>query len=292
MRTWRPSSSSTSAYIATAARTQGLWDEADGCFYDQLRSPDGSRTPLRIRSLVGLLPLVATTTLGRQTLERLPQFAAQLDEFVARKPAFAASISETHVRDGHEGRLLSMVSPDQLVHVLGRLLDEEEFLSTFGVRSLSRRHRGSPFALELPELTASVSYEPGESQTPLFGGNSNWRGPVWFPMNIQLVQSVRRFARFYGDDLRLPCPTRSTSAATLTEIADDLSRRLVSLFLVDAAGARPASGPEALFAKDDRWSGMVPFFEYFHADTGAGLGASHQTGWTALVAELLLHRDE
>ncbi|MBI1375976.1 MAG: glucosidase [Frankiales bacterium] len=279
------------AYIATAARTQGLWDDQDGFFYDQLLSPDGTRTPLRIRSLVGLLPLVATTTIGRQTLERLPAFAAQLEEFTTRKPGFAAPISVTHVRDGHEGRLLSMVDPQHLVQVLGSLLDEEEFLTPFGVRSLSRRHQDSPFVLQLPGLSASVGYEPGESPTPIFGGNSNWRGPIWFPMNVLLVQSLKRFARLYGDDLHLACPTGSPNQATLSEIADDVSRRLVSMFLLGADGRRPGHGADPLFARDPGWRDMVPFFEYFHGDSGAGLGASHQTGWTALVAELLLHRE-
>ena len=276
------------ALIATAARDQGLWDQTDGFFYDVLSAADGRRIPMRVRSLVGLLPLCATTTLGTATLERLPRFAARYRWFVDHVPAARAVIGATHVRDGAEGRLLAMVGPDQLERLLAPMLDEAEFLSPNGLRSVSRRHRDAPFVLELPELRAIVDYEPGESTTALFGGNSNWRGPVWFPVNVLVVEALRRYARFFGDDLLVEHPTGSGIKRTLAEVACDLEARLVGIFL-DGNGRRPAFGDNALFQSDPRWHDQLLFHEYFHGDTGAGLGASHQTGWTGLVAELITH---
>lgn len=280
------------AYIASAARTSALWDEADGFFYDVLATVDGERIALRVRSLVGLLPLTATTTLGTGTLARLPAFAASLEGFMQSKPQHAAPIAQTHVREGSLGRLLSMVSPDDLLKVIGRLLDEEQFLSPHGVRSLSREHLHDPFTLQVGGFEATVGYEPGESQSGAFGGNSNWRGPVWLPANILLAQALRRFARFYGDDILVELPTRSGEMIGLAGAADEISRRLVSLFTLDGNGRRPVHGDVPVMQEDPRWRDLVTFHEFFHGDTGAGLGASHQTGWTALVAELLIHREE
>jgi hypothetical protein len=277
------------ALIASAARDQ-LWDEADGFFYDVLSTADGRHVPMKVHSLVGLLPLCATTTLGTATLQRLPRFAARFAWFVEHVPAARAVVGATHVRDGAEGRLLSMVGPEQLLRILVPMLDEAEFLSPHGLRSVSRRHRDAPFVLDLPELRASVAYEPGESTSGLFGGNSNWRGPVWFPINHLLVEAVRRFARFYGDDVLVEHPTRSGVQRTLAAVADDLEARLVGIFLDDPAGRRPVFGDDELLQSDPRWHDQLWFHEYFHGDTGAGLGASHQTGWTGLVAESLLHR--
>jgi hypothetical protein len=201
-------------------------------------------------------------------------------------------VGETHVRDGSEGRLLAMVGPEQLRRMLEPMLDEQEFLSPHGLRSVSRRHRDAPYLLDLPELRAIVDYEPGESTTGLFGGNSNWRGPVWFPVNILLVEALRRFAQFFGDDLVIEHPTGSGIKQTLHQVADDLDGRLIRVFLNDADGRRPVFGGYELFQTDPAWHEQLWFHEYFHGDTGAGLGASHQTGWTGLVAECLLHRHD
>jgi hypothetical protein len=275
------------AYIAAAAYQQGLWDDEDGFFYDVLSTSDGRRTPLRVRSMVGLLPLTATTTLGLDTLRRLPGFGRRFGWFLAHRPEYAGVVGATHVRDGREGRLLSMVGVDQLGRLLARMLDESEFLSPHGLRSMSRAHHAVPFVLDLPELHATVDYEPAESSTGLFGGNSNWRGPVWFPVNYLVIESLRRFARFFGEDYLVEHPAGSGVKRTLAQVAADLSARLVSIFTPDAAGRRPVFGDSAVF-QGDPWRDQLLFYEYFHGDTGLGLGASHQTGWTGLVAQLLL----
>ncbi len=280
------------AYIASAARSSSLWDDEDGFFYDVLSTSGGERIPLKVRSLVGLLPLTATTTLGTGTLTRLPSFAANLERFTESKPQYAGPISDTHVRGGHLGRLLSMVGPADVLRIISRLLDEEEFLSPHGVRSLSKHHRREPFTLRVGDFQATVGYEPGESESGAFGGNSNWRGPVWFPANILLIQALRRFARFYGDDVRVELPTGSGRWVGLAGAADEISRRLVSLFTLADANTRPVLGDVPPLQRDPRWRDLIPFHEYFDGDTGAGLGASHQTGWTALVAELLIHRED
>ena len=278
------------AYIAEAMSAMRLWDDEDGFFYDVLRFADGTTTPLRVRSMVGLLPLCATTTLGTQTLQRLPDFAARMRWFLTNKPQYRGVVGETHVRDGHEGRLLSVVDGERLARILTTMLDEREFLSPHGLRALSQRHRDEPFVLDLDGACYSVDYEPGESTTGLFGGNSNWRGPVWFPVNYLLIEALERFARFFGDDVLVEHPTRSGRKMTLQEVARDLSGRLVGLFLPGADGGRPVHGDEPLFTADRAWSDLVPFHEYFHGETGKGLGASHQTGWTGLVVDLIIRR--
>ncbi len=278
------------ALIAGAARDRGLWDEADGFFYDVLSASDGRRVPMRVRSVVGLLPLCATTTLSTATLQALPGFAERFRWFVDNVPHAAAVVGETRTIDGVEARLLSMVGPQQLPRLLAPMLAEDEFLSPHGLRSVSQAHRAAPFVLDLPELHAEVDYEPAESTSGLFGGNSNWRGPIWFPVNFLLVEALRRFARFFGDGLVVEHPTGSGTTRTLDAVADDLGARLVATFLDDATGRRPVFGGYELFQTDARWHDQLWFHEYFHGDTGAGLGASHQTGWTGLVAELILHR--
>jgi hypothetical protein len=275
------------AYIATAIHERGLWDDEDGFYYDVLRLGD-QRIPLRVRSMVGLLPLCAVTTLSDDTLRRLPRFASHLQWFVEHKPHFAHHIDHRHVRDDHEGRLLALVGPDRLAQVLRRMLAADEMLSPYGVRSVSAMHREHPFEVELAGMRLSVDYVPGESTTGLFGGNSNWRGPVWFPVNALLVDALRAYGRFFGDDLRVPMPSGSGSTRSLGQVADELARRLVSVFRDDGSGRRPVHGGIAKFADDPEWHRLVPFHEYFHGDTGAGLGASHQTGWTGLVADFLL----
>jgi hypothetical protein len=279
------------ALIAAAAH-DGLWDPTDGFYYDVLSAAHGRRIPLRVRSLVGLLPLCATTTLGTATLQRLPDFAGRVRWFLTNLPQYADVVGETHVRDGAEGRLLSMVGPEQLRRILAPMLSEQEFLSPHGLRSVSRRHRDAPFVLDLPELHASVDYEPAESTTGLFGGNSNWRGPVWFPVNYLLIEAIGRFAQFFGEDFVVEHPTGSGVKRTLAEVAADLNDRLISTFRNDSAGRRPVFGGYELFQTDSHWHDQLWFHEYFHGDTGAGLGASHQTGWTGLVAACLLHRPD
>ncbi len=276
------------AYIATAS--ESLWDEDAGFYHDVLHLTDGGKVPLPVRSVVGLLPLAATTTLGSATLQRLPDFAGRMRWFAEHKPAFAAAIARTHDRDGAEGHLLSVVPPERLPRILAVMLDEDEFLSPHGLRALSARHRGEPFSVDLAGVKYSVDYEPAESTTGLFGGNSNWRGPVWFPVNHLLVEAVERFARFYGDDVTVECPTGSGQRRTLSDVADELSRRLIATFLDGPEGRRPVFGSAEQLQRDPALHDRLLFHEYFHGDTGAGLGASHQTGWTGLVADLIMRK--
>jgi hypothetical protein len=278
------------AYIAAAIVEQGLWDEDDKFFYDVLHFGDGATERLRVRSVVGLLPLAATMTLGEDTLRALPEFAARFRWFLANKPRYTPVVGDVHMLDGHQGRLLAIVHRDRLVPILATVLSEDEFLSPHGLRALSRRHLAEPFTLHLDGASYSVDYEPGESQTGLFGGNSNWRGPVWFPVNYLLVEALRRFADFYGDDLRVEYPAGSGAQVTLTELADSLAGRLIAIFTDGTDGRRPVFGGDELFQSSPDWHDLIPFHEYFHGDDGHGLGASHQTGWTSLVAALLLER--
>jgi len=281
------------AYIAEGAFEYELWDDEDSFFYDVLRTADGHVVPLKVRSVVGLLPLAAATTLSARTLRKLPDLAARLRWFLANRPAYADVIGAKVARDGQQLRLLSMVSIDQLVRILQRMLSPDEFLSDYGLRSLSRAHLAEPYTVHLAGSDFTVGYEPGESTSWVFGGNSNWRGPIWLPVNYILIEALRRYAGFFGNDLVVEYPAGSGGRATLTEVADDLCRRVISLFTVDTAGRRPLHGDTALFQNDPNWRDQLLFYEYFHGDTGAGLGASHQTGWTALVFDLImeLHRD-
>jgi hypothetical protein len=277
-------------YIAEAMHARGLWDEADGFYYDVLQADEGWRVPLRVRSMVGLLPLVATTTLGAATLEKLPNFAGHARWFAKHKPALAKRATQMHTRADGRGQLLSIVSPEQLDRVLAYVLDESEFLSPHGLRALSAAHRQQPFTLSLGGTDFSVDYEPGESTSGLFGGNSNWRGPIWFPVNYLVIESIRRFARLFGEDHRVECPTGSGTMMTLAAVADELSDRLVQLFRNDDHGRRPCFGNDERMQNDPAWHDNLLFHEYFHGDTGKGLGASHQTGWTGLVADLIIRR--
>ncbi|MEV7625014.1 glucosidase [Actinoplanes sp. NPDC089786] len=278
------------AHIAEAAYRQGLWDDEDCFFYDVLRLPDGHRLPLKARSIVGLLPLAATTTLSAATLNRLPELQARVRWLQANQPDVADVISARRLsRTGGQQRLLSMVGQDQLLRILGRMLDPEEFLSPYGLRSLSKSHQEKPFHVSLGGSEFAVGYEPAESTSGLFGGNSNWRGPVWMPINFLLVEALREFASFYGDDLKVEYPTGSATKVSLTEVADDISRRLVSMFVPDSWGRRPIYGASDLFQNHPDWKDLIVFPEYFHGDNGAGLGGWHQTGWTALVVDLILN---
>ena len=278
------------AYISSAVDARGMWDEEDGFYYDIIALASGEELPLRVRSIVGLIPLAATITLGRRTLDALPNFAARLDWFVDNKPSYAAHIDQVHVLDTHEGRLLSVVTVDQLRRLLAYVLDPDEFLSPHGVRALSAFHREHPFELDLGGTTYEVAYEPAESRSFLFGGNSNWRGPVWFPVNFIVVAALRRFAAYFGGDLLIADPTGGDTELTLADIADDLEQRLTMLFRRRADGRRACFGDIALLQDDPVLRDRLLFHEYFNGDDGAGLGASHQTGWTGLVADLLARR--
>jgi len=280
-------------YIAHAMGHQGketqldLWDDADGFFYDNLNLPDGTRHPLKIRSMVGLIPLFAVETLEPDMIERLDGFRRRLDWFVEHRPDLTDNVACMKTPGHCERRLLSVVTADRLTRVLARMLDEREFLSPYGIRALSRVHKDEPYLLAVDGYVHRVDYEPGESSTGLFGGNSNWRGPIWFPVNFLLVEALQKFHHYFGDSVRVECPTGSGTMLTLAEVATELSQRLSRIFLRDDAGRRPVFGGVERFQRDPHWRDYVPFHEYFHGDDGRGVGASHQTGWTALVAKLL-----
>jgi len=276
------------AYIAEASFGQGLWDEEDSFFYDVLRTTDGHRVPLKVRSVVGLLPLAAATIIPGRLLRKLPDLSNRLRWFLTNRPVYTDIVGARASRDGRQMRLLSMVGTDQLVRILGRMLSPEEFLSDHGLRTLSRAHLAEPFTVHLAGSDFTVGYEPGESTSGLFGGNSNWRGPIWMPVNYILIEALRRYAQFFGDSLQVEYPAGSGERASLTGVADDLSRRLIGLFTTGRDGTRPVYRDSPLFRHDPQWRDLVLFYEYFHGDTGAGLGASHQTGWTALVVDLIL----
>jgi hypothetical protein len=280
------------ALIASALNDKGLWDEPDGFYYDVLRLGDGRVVPLKARSVVGLLPLVAVTTIGPQTMARLPDFMQRVAWFTANRPEGREVIQHLASNEHAGWRMLSIVDVERLRRLLAVLLDESEFLSPYGIRALSRYHADHPLQVSVDGVSARLDYEPGESTSGLFGGNSNWRGPVWFPINYLLLQSLRVYHRYLGDDFRVECPTGSGRELTLAEVADELAARLVAIFLERADGSRPVFGGYELFQRDPAWHDLIPFHEYFHGDTGAGLGASHQTGWTGLVADLIVRRSD
>jgi len=269
-----------------------LWDEEDGFFYDVLHLPDDSRVPLKIRSLVGLIPLLAVQTLEPEALSRLDGFHRRLDWFIRHRPDLTGDVACMRTPGHGERRLLAILDGDRLRRVLAVMLDEREFLSPYGVRAVSQRHRDQPYVLRIDGHEYRVAYEPGESTSGLFGGNSNWRGPIWFPINVLLVEALQKFHHYFGDGYQVECPTGSGRMLTLWEVAEEISRRLTRIFLDDPNGRRPVFGGVELFQTDPHWHDLVPFHEYFHGDTGAGVGASHQTGWTALVAKLLQQSGE
>jgi len=277
-------------YIANAMTDRGddslcLWHEEDGFFYDALRTGD-ARVALRIRSMVGLIPLFAVETLESDVLHRLKGFRRRMDWFIQNRPDLTGNIASMDARGASERRLLSLVDAGRLRRILSVMLDEQEFLSPYGVRALSRVHRDRPFVLRLDGIDHVVDYEPGESTNALFGGNSNWRGPVWFPVNYLLIEAIQKFHYYYGDTFTVECPAGSGRMMTLWDVATELSRRLSSIFLRGERG-RPVYGGSERFQTDPHWRDLILFHEYFHGDTGQGLGASHQTGWTAVVAKLL-----
>ena len=275
-------------YIAAAMNDRGLWDEEDGFFYDILHRADGSSEPVRVRSMVGLIPLLAVGILEPEVLERLPHFRARMEWFDFHRPQYRQACAHSAVAGHQDRRLLSIVSPERLVRILTRVLDESEFLSPHGIRALSRYHAGHPYLVSIDGMAARVDYEPAESQTGLFGGNSNWRGPVWFPLNHLIIGALAQFDAYCGPGFTVEYPTGSGRRATLADVSKDLAARLVSLFREDAEGRRPVHGGILRFDHDPDWHDLIPFHEYFNGDTGAGLGASHQTGWTGLIVDLLL----
>ncbi|CAN5353896.1 glucosidase [soil metagenome] len=265
----------------------GLWDDTDGFFYDCLTT-NGRRTPMRVRSMVGLVPLFAVSTLEADVFERFPEFGKRVRWFLSNRPELGEGIASIHDKGSAARRLLALVDRPRLVRILTRLLDENEFLSPFGIRGLARAHAKQPYEIRVDGAVHRIAYEPGDSESGMFGGNSNWRGPVWFPMNYLVIEALQRFHHFYGDALRIECPRGSGQFMNLWEVSAELSRRLVALFVRDeVTGRRPAFGTSELLQNDPEFRDNVLFYEFFHGDTGKGLGASHQTGWTALVAKLL-----
>ena len=275
-------------YIAAAMHERGLWDEGDGFFYDILHRPGGGQEPIRVRSMVGLIPLLAVGIMEPELLDRLPQFRARTEWFDQHRPQYRQACTHTTVAGHQDRRLLSIVSPERLVRILRRVLDEAEFLSPHGIRALSRYHADHPYLVSIGGMVARVDYEPAESRSGLFGGNSNWRGPVWFPLNHLIIGALAQFHAYCGPDFTVEYPTGSGRRATLEAVSRDLADRLIQIFREDGAGHRPVHGGVVRFDRDPEWHGLIPFHEYFHGDTGAGLGAAHQTGWTALVIDLLL----
>jgi hypothetical protein len=277
------------ALIAQAMNDQGLWDEEDGFYYDQLRLAGGGQISLRVRSAVGLIAICAAATLGRGTMARLPDFRRRFLWFLANRPQYLDVIGNVHRLGAHEGRLFSIVDPERLRRILSLMLSEDEFLSPFGLRALSKFHLRHPFMLEAGGMTiGAVDYQPGESATELFGGNSNWRGPIWFPLNYLVIEALTRYARYLGDEFTVECPAGSGRMMDLDAVAVELAGRLVGLFRDDERGRRPVFAGYEKLQTDRAWHDRLLFHEYFHGETGAGLGASHQTGWTGLVADLIV----
>jgi len=270
----------------------GLWNEEDGFFYDVLKLPDGTHFPMKIRSMVGLIPLFAVETLEPEVLDKLPDFKRRLEWFIANRPDLTENIASMSTEGMGERRLLSIADEQQLRSILKFMLDEKEFLSPYGIRALSQFHRDHPYQLTAGNMDYRVDYEPGESSTGVFGGNSNWRGPIWFPVNYLLVESLQKFHHYLGEEFKVEFPTGSGTMLTLWEVAGELSRRMTSIFLQDGKGRRPAFGSVEKFQSDPHWRDLVLFHEYFHGDSGAGVGASHQTGWTGVVTKLMQQSGE
>jgi hypothetical protein len=269
----------------------GLWNEDDGFYYDMMHLPDGRIEPIKVLSVVGLIPLFAVETIEPEVLERLPVFRERMEWFLRERPEMAALVSRWDEPGRGSRRLLSLLRGHRMKCLLKKALDERHFLSPFGVRSLSRDLAENPYTIWIDSKPYSVKYEPAESQTGLFGGNSNWRGPIWMPMNFLLVESLQKFHHYYGDDFKIDCPFGSGGKATLLEAADEIVRRNARLFLADETGARPSLSSHPFFAGDPTLRSLVNFHEYFDGDTGRGCGASHQTGWTAAIAKMLTPRN-
>ena len=278
-------------YICEAINNLGgagikLWNVEDGFYYDVLNMTSGERLPMKVRSMVGLIPLYAVETLDPGTVDALPGFKRRMQWFIENRPGLSEHIETRSTDDGPQ-RFLSLVNRHRLTRVLRYMLDENEFLSPYGIRALSRYHRDYPYTLKVNGMEYRIDYEPAESSTGLFGGNSNWRGPIWFPVNFLLIESLQKFHFFLGDGYKVECPTGSGQTANLWQVAGEISQRLTRIFTRDQDGQRPVFGSTEKFQSDPYWRDLIPFNEYFHGDNGAGIGASHQTGWTALVAKLI-----
>jgi hypothetical protein len=273
--------------MAFAGNNEGMWDEEDGFFYDVLKLPDGRSMRLKVRSMVGLLPMCAATVFEGNFLAKNPEVAERMQTFFEARPELRESIHDPIVRGCADRRLASVLSEDRLRRVLSRMLDESEFLSPHGIRALSRYHADHPFVFRVGDQDYRVGYLPGESDNGMFGGNSNWRGPVWMPVNGLIIRALLHYYAYFGDDFKIECPTGSGRLMTLYQVAEDLTNRLSSIFLRNAEGRRPVYGGTEKFQQDPHWRDLILFYEYFHGDNGAGLGASHQTGWTGIVARMM-----
>jgi hypothetical protein len=272
------------AALAHGGGDVGMWDEEDGFFYDVLRLPDGSAERLKVRSMVGLLPLCAVTVFEGEVVGKYPELGEELRRFLVVRPELTTFIHDP-VKVGCGGRrLTSVLNETKLRRVLAKMLDENEFLSAYGIRALSRYHAEHPYVFRVGQQDYSVSYLPGESDTGMFGGNSNWRGPVWMPVNGLIIRALLQYYSYYGNEFTVECPTGSGRQMNLYQVAEELSRRLNNIFLKDKDGRRPVYGETRKFQEDPQWRDYLSFFEYFHGDNGAGLGASHQTGWTGTIA--------
>jgi hypothetical protein len=279
-------------YISDAMNNLGnekteLWNERDGFYYDVLHTRDEKNIPLKVRSMVGLIPLFAVETVEDAWLDKLPEFKSRVEWFLENRRDLTDNIECVHVAGQENRRLLSLVNRDRLRRILQYMLSEAEFLSEYGVRALSRFHKDNPFSIQLDGHTFTVGYEPAESTSGMFGGNSNWRGPVWFPVNFLLIESLQKFDFYFGETFKVEFPTGSGKMMTLWEVSQELSNRLANIFLKNSDGERPVYGGIEKFQKDENWRDYILFYEYFHGDNGAGLGANHQTGWTGLIAKLL-----
>ena len=278
-------------YIADAMNRIGaetnLWDDEDGFYYDALYLPNGEQVPLKVRSMVGLIPLFAITTLEPAVINRLPNFKKRLEWFIEHRPDLKQNVACMKTPGVGERRLLAIVYREKLRRIMEKMLDESEFLSPYGIRALSRYHLEHPYKFYVDGYEYRVDYEPGESSTPLFGGNSNWRGPVWFPVNFLLIESLQKMHYYLGDDFKVECPTGSGQMMNLWEVAAEISGRLIDVFVRDSSGRRPVYGAIEKFQTDPHWGDLILFYEYFHGDNGAGIGANHQTGWTGLAAKLI-----
>jgi hypothetical protein len=280
------------AYIAAAMNRpgqEGMWDEEDGFYYDLLRLPDGSATRLKVRSMVGLLPLCATTVFEKWQRQRIPGAMAQMFERLRRMPELLKTMHPTgpgHLGVAERG-IIALLNPERLRRILTKMLDENEFLSPYGIRSLSKFHERHPYVFHVQGQEYRVDYLPAESNTGMFGGNSNWRGPIWMPVNALIIRALQNFYLYYGDNFKIECPTGSGNMMNLFEVSKEIADRLSRIFLRDEGGRRPVYGGTDKFQTDPHWRDHILFYEYFHGDNGAGLGASHQTGWTGVVAKTI-----
>jgi hypothetical protein len=265
----------------------GMWDEEDGFFYDVLKLPDGRSERLKVRSMVGLLPLCAVTVFEADLISKDPEITSRLRRFLETRPELRSFIHDPLVPGQSGRRLGAVLNETKLRRVLAAMLDENEFLSPYGIRALSRRHADHPFVFRVGDQDYRVSYLPAESDSGMFGGNSNWRGPIWMPVNGLIVRALLQYYAYYGNDLTIECPTGSGRFMNLYQIAEELARRLTSIFVRDEAGRRPVHGGARKFQDDPHWRDLILFYEYFHGDNGSGVGASHQTGWTGIIARAM-----